>query len=320
LPAGHPLVAATLFLAWVAVPAVGGAAAGARVALATCQMLAAFSRRCRCSRIPADQPRFLVVTLLRLGLTAAAWDRILGELVASGLLRATFASLQQLHAAIDTLTIATPANLVVGAGDLQLGEPLALPAPAVGGRRRGSAPMAAPALPPAVLSFLDLASILELELPGGSPWAVIDRLAGMLGPCLTVASRAQPSSCVQLAAACLAGNIRLSYAVAAGDDHSVAGNLRDYVHANRLPERFQPRGVEWTELRTAARDAFLYGRSVDGRRTVEQSRIGKGKMRAGEDEDDEEVAEVADPSHSPHFRAGKDVVHGWAGNLKSNYR
>ena len=170
MPAGHPLVAATLFLAWVAVPAGVGAAAGARVALATCQMLAAFSRRCRCSRIPADQPRFMVVTLLRLGLTAAAWDRILSELVASGLLRATFASLQQLHAAIDTLTIATPANLVVGAGDLQLGEPVALPAPA-GGRRRGGAPMAAPAPPPAVLSFLDLASILELELRGQSSTA-----------------------------------------------------------------------------------------------------------------------------------------------------
>jgi hypothetical protein len=37
--------------------------------------------------------------------------------------------------------------------------------------------------------------------------------------------------------------------------------------------------------------------------------LGKGKMRAGEEEDDDDVAEVDDPSHSPHFRAGKDAVH-----------
>ena len=68
-------------------------------------MVAAFSRRCRCSRILADQTRFMVVTLLRLGLTAAAWDRILDELVASGLLRTTFASLLELHTAIDMLAL-----------------------------------------------------------------------------------------------------------------------------------------------------------------------------------------------------------------------
>jgi hypothetical protein len=75
----------------------------------------------------------LVVTLLRLGLTAAAWERILGELVASGLLLATFASLAELRDAIDALTISTPANLIISPGDLQLGEPFAAPAPAVGG-------------------------------------------------------------------------------------------------------------------------------------------------------------------------------------------
>jgi hypothetical protein len=47
----------------------------------------------------------MVVTLLRLGLTAAAWDRILDELVASGLLRTTFTSLSELHTAIDMLAL-----------------------------------------------------------------------------------------------------------------------------------------------------------------------------------------------------------------------
>jgi hypothetical protein len=78
---------------------------------------------------------------------------------------------------------------------------------------------------------------------------------------------------VQLAAASLSSSIRQCYAIATGDDHSVASNVRDYAHANRLPPRFQPCGVEWTELRVAARDAFLYSRSTDGRRSVEQSRI-----------------------------------------------
>jgi len=120
---------------------------------------------------------------------------------------------------------------------------------------------------------LFLSSVLDLELPGDSPWAVIDSLAGMLGPCLSAASRVPQSSCVQLAAASLSSSIRQCYAIATGDDHSVASNVRDYIHTNRLPRRFQPCGVDWTELRVAARDAFLYGRSADGRRPVEQSRI-----------------------------------------------
>jgi len=93
------------------------------MSLATCQMVAAFSRRCRCSRIPADQPRLLVVTLLRLGLTSAAWERILGELIASGLLLATFASLAELRDAIDALTISTPANLILSPGDCSWASP-----------------------------------------------------------------------------------------------------------------------------------------------------------------------------------------------------
>jgi len=97
----------------------------------------------------------MVVTPLRLGLTAAAWERILAELIASGLLRTAFASLAELRAAIDALTIVTPANLVVSPGDLQLGEAFAAPAAAAGGRRRVGVLVAAPSPPPpAVLSFL----------------------------------------------------------------------------------------------------------------------------------------------------------------------
>jgi len=86
----------SFLLGWPCQPAVAPLRA---LALATCQMVAAFSRTDRAVVPVSSQIRpasSMVVTLLRLGLTAAAWDRILDELVASGLLRATFASLSEL--------------------------------------------------------------------------------------------------------------------------------------------------------------------------------------------------------------------------------
>ena len=60
--------------------------------------------------------------VLEIAFTGAAWSKYLGELLASGLLLASFDSLHTLEVAIDGLTIVSIANLTVVAADLQLGE------------------------------------------------------------------------------------------------------------------------------------------------------------------------------------------------------
>ena len=251
VPAGLPLVGATSFLRWAPAPAVRGGAP--RASLATCVMLVAFARRCSISRALGDPARFANANLLRIGLSAAAWCRVLGELLVSGLLGCAFADLPQLRAAIDSLTIMTPANLVLHPPDLQLGEALT-------------------ALPPG-MNYLSLVSVVELEVDGVAPWSVIVDLAGALGHCLTRAARNAPGAHVRLAAAIISAGIRRSYSLDAGDDYALAGSLRDGVRCARLPILLLPAGADSEELFAALRDAFRYYRSDADRCAVEQSRV-----------------------------------------------
>ena len=66
----------------------------------------------RFSQVPAQ--RLLVLPgLFDMAFTGAAWSKYLGELIASGLLSATFDSLHTLEMAIDGLAITSMANLTV---------------------------------------------------------------------------------------------------------------------------------------------------------------------------------------------------------------
>ena len=249
LPAVDPLVVRTPFLSWA--PALGG-----RLRLTTSQALLAFARRCKVSRAPADMPRFAVVILLRLGLTTAAWRRVLGELVASGLLGCTFSDVPQMHAAIDSLSLRVPANMIIHPRDLQLGQ----------------ASTAAQPLP-TNLVFLSLVNVADLEVAGHAPWAIVTRLAGVLGPCLTRAACNALGSHVRLAAAIISAGVRRSYSLDAGDDYGLAASLRDGVACARLPELLLPAGDDCGELRDAMRDALRYHRSASDRQAVEQGRV-----------------------------------------------
>ena len=82
LDAAEPLVVATPCLGWHSSSGMGAN----DLALSTPQMLKAFGARCYASRVPADIGASRRARLLQLGLTAAAWGRILAQLVASGLL------------------------------------------------------------------------------------------------------------------------------------------------------------------------------------------------------------------------------------------
>ena len=111
IPATEQLVQVTAFLRWGNVPAGGGQAA--RRSMPQAKAIKAFARRFKVGPDPADIQAASDRTPLRMTFTAAAWGRLLTELVASGLLDADFDSLSTFLDAIDALTIANPVNTLV---------------------------------------------------------------------------------------------------------------------------------------------------------------------------------------------------------------
>ena len=120
LDAAEPLVLATAFLPWQSYPAAG--AIPARVSLPSWLMIRLWIKRSSLSSLPADLAVLAVVDVFEFGLIAVAWSRILTELVDSGLLNATFSDPSTLDVAVEGLTIANPALLVILAADLDRGE------------------------------------------------------------------------------------------------------------------------------------------------------------------------------------------------------
>ena len=128
-PANHPVVSSTAFLKWTAVPA--AAVGAAQVKIPTYVAVRAFGRRLHL----AAQAQFqgILPGPLEVCFSSAAWTRIMRELCASGLTAlGTFSSFEQLYAGIDGLTLANPANLIIGPGDFAGAEPLAAVAPVYG--------------------------------------------------------------------------------------------------------------------------------------------------------------------------------------------
>jgi len=301
LPANNPLVMHTSFLGWEAVPAAAGGAA--QMQLHTDQMVCAFGSLLACARTPADLPAARNVNPLNLGLSGRAWTRILTEYVTSGLLNVAMTTREELAEGLAQLTIANPWELIVVAADWQLGETIVMvPAtPPVAGvrgapRQAGAgrlgargyrAPVAAipavmavagapgrPALD-AALAFLPLTSILDLEVEAPAPWRLVAYLAGLLGPCRTQAERNRLASQVQFAARALAAGGHRHFSTLVADTHSLALNMRDYLQriAEALPRAFLSAGVHSPTLVAEGRDAMVYVRDDDGRRSIESSRI-----------------------------------------------
>ena len=196
LPANNPLVLASPALKWNAAPA--GPGGVARVSLSQSSMIRCFGRRCGAAPAVADQAFARTnVTPLNMGLSGPCWARVLGELLASGILAAGIDGLPELDKSLDGLTLANPASLHIAVADWALGEahtavaavapvaaipgrPAVLPQRAVAGRRgRAAVPAVAgvaavapvPAVPGvpgrlalnASLEFLSLVNPLDFE-------------------------------------------------------------------------------------------------------------------------------------------------------------
>ena len=288
VPANHPLVVNTAFLGYVDAPAVGGVQ---RKQLTNGQMLRAFGRRCKLAQALAQAPA-IPPDILQLALSTQGWTKVLQELLASGILNATFGSLDELEKAIDGLTITNPGNLVLVGADLDLGEDTAAVAGTVGqaavpaqGRRgqRGfvAAQQAVAAVPgrPALddaLTFLSAAyaPVTYLEVDGVAPWANVVYLCGALGPCLTQTARNGMGS-ARLTASSLAMGINKAFGVGTRDYPSLAGELPNFLSSlrTRMPTAMRCVGADLNELRLEFRDTILYGLSREDRVRVEIQRI-----------------------------------------------
>ena len=239
LDANEPLVLATVFLPWKSHAAVGSIPA--RASLPTWLMTRVWTKRCSLSTLPADLAILAGVDVFEFGLSAAAWGRILTELVDSELLDASFTDASTLDAALEALTVLNPGSLVILASDLLRGEtfdtPGTLAVPGRPGRQAGGGraavrPVAAvPAVPPtdgpAVLRFIHLCRLPRLEEPADkSPLLALALAAGAFGVISTRASRDDEAATVTIAAAILRPNIE-RYAAGGGilADAAVAVNL-----------------------------------------------------------------------------------------------
>ena len=288
VPASHPLVVKTAFLDYYDAPAVGGVQ---RKQLTNGQMLRAFGRLCKLSQALAQAPA-IPPDILQLALSTQGWTKVLQELLASGILNATFGSLNELEKALDGLTITNPGNLVLVGADLDLGEDTAAIAGVVGqaavpaqGRRGQQGYVAAqraiaavpgrPALDGA-LTFLSAAyaPVTYLEVNGVAPWANVVYLCGALGPCLTQTARNGMGS-ARLTASTLAMGISKAFGVGIGDYLSLAGELPNFLSnlRTRMPTSMRCVGVDLKDLRIEFRDTVLYGLGREDRVRVETQRV-----------------------------------------------
>ena len=135
--------------------------------------------------------------------------------------------------------------------------------------------MGIPSIPgPPELQFLDFVKITELYRHGDeAPFLLVCRLVGMLGACLTQASRIEPRATVQLIAPLLRGHIEGRYGGTALSEAAVADSLPESLRALTLPSLYAPSSLALTETRLATRDTILYHTTDLGRRQVEGSRL-----------------------------------------------
>ena len=286
-PNGHILLAdndrlveTTPFLGWQ--PAAANAAGQARVSLNHFEMIKWFVPRNCIPRGGAVETAAMGISPLVARFPIAFWLRTLNELTASGLEDAlesdAATTIEEFVKVFRSLTISNPVNLQFAANDFAAcGENFDAPAGAAAGARgrgqgRGAVAPAAAAVPgPADIRFLNICTLLDLEEPGATcPLGPLCDLVGMLGACLTRASRADERATVRVVGGLLKSNLIAGYGEG---DGLLAVSLPDYLKSLQLPPLFAAPTSSISMLRAEARDTVLYHRNDRGRRDVENSRL-----------------------------------------------
>mmetsp|Transcript_23682 Transcript_23682/g.57119 ORF Transcript_23682/g.57119 Transcript_23682/m.57119 type:complete len:293 (+) Transcript_23682:73-951(+) len=248
LNADEPLVISTPFLQWQSFPpaAPGGPP---RMGIPHHRAIKAFARRCSLSTAAADLTGMAAIDCFVLFLSAAAWQRLLNELLASKLLEGgPFTAWSTFLDRIERIEVTTPSSLALTMNDFDLGE--SFEAPAIPGRaaipgaagRRGQprapaipAVAAQPAQPgPPDIAYLSLVTINTMFYPStNSPLGSWCDLVGALGVGRTRSSRRPPLANVRTA------DVMLSSAVASRVLGSGANQAPNALIAVHLPDMFR---------------------------------------------------------------------------------
>jgi hypothetical protein len=282
LPADSPLVEATACLGWQPAQPHGGVSC---VSLGQFQMIRAFISRCSIPRGGGDEDAAADVNLLATRFPASTWSRILTELEASGLVADFTAACvdhrpipSTLERCLARLKVLNPEQLLLHAADFSAaGEAFETAAVLGHGRGRGRGAVGIPSFSgPINLRFLGLLTPLDFEEQGAeAPLMLLSRICGMLGPCLTQASRQDERSTVAIIGETL--RTQLLARGGGGEDGSLADAVPDYIRSISLPGLFAAGAAGVDDLRMEAKDMMAYHRSILGRREVERSKIHHGR-------------------------------------------
>ena len=263
MDAASPAVTTTAFLPWE--PNAAAAGAPPQLRMTTVQFTKAFGARCCISRLPADQAAARAATIVRIRFNGAFWGRVLQELNAAGFFAAgLFADFRSMQLVLLQLALPNPVNVQIAAGDWALGQDFVMPAGA-------GAAAAARRLMLAPTRFVSLVNASMLEASGDSPLQLMIELMGVLGPCLTQASREQEASTFQVAAR----ELRDAMAGGSSIDGTLAAKLPDFLTARLEPFPNQLRAVTLEEntLLSEFLDILEYSKSKLSKSNVEQKRI-----------------------------------------------
>ena len=259
LDAGCDVVTTTAFLSWDPAPAAGSGPP--RAGLGTFQLLYAFGAALRTAPPPAMVGAVRVASPFTLRLNAAAWSRILTELVSSGIFSngpiADYTALQEL---IEGASIPDPSNLHISDADLVAGQPFTIP-----GGNGAAAVEVRRMLEP--VRFIHLASVALLSDWSHSPWKAMITLVACVGPCLTHASRLDETSHMQEFAALFRARRPESTS-----DGALARALKNIATEVRLPPELRPAVLTWDALAEATIDGLNY-QSPERRHGIEERRV-----------------------------------------------
>ena len=195
-------------------------------------------------------------------LSDACWSRILTELSAAQVFGHKASSVYELHSFMENAVFQTPANLELKADDWGEAEAFVLP--------EGTGAAAAAALRLLYpLRFLTSLSVLSVEdCTSLLPLRWLGSIAGVLGPCLTRASRCMEASSVQRVAAIL----RHHLAPLAPSECLLAARVVPFLESKQLPDPLRNPGVSEAELCGDLEDGIEYWDSRLGARNVEEKR------------------------------------------------
>jgi hypothetical protein len=291
--ADNPFVQSTSYAGWVVSNPPN---AQAYVSLEQCQAWAAFMPKSSFEPLGPGQAQW--PSVLQLALTGQAWSRILSELADSGLgdqLDGS-SSIAALHAALSSLAINSPDNLLVGAADILPatdsfdvpaipGRPGVAGAAAVRGQGRGRGRPARVAVAavapvpmvrgPPEMRYLSITSAADLQVDGAPlPLAALCRLMGWLGRCFCRGERSRETSPAKAVAGMIRSGISRMYGVDRNDDGALSLNLLDFLTSIELPAALRSTTLELPTMRAEARDSCAYAEAgPEGKARLQAARF-----------------------------------------------